>query len=371
MATKTPLHLVFVDFRKAFDSVRHDKLLQIIEEFGLPPEATRLIADLYQNANGTLQWKGLVTPSFETPVGVRQGCPLSPALFNLYTEAMMREWTQKIEHLRIRPPDVDGAPYLEERYADDLAFFGRTAEDATTMLEVLDLVAADYGLILHPGKTEHMPINSADGVSLHGVNIKRVASFRYLGCNVNNVLDDSSEIRSRLAMGRRALNSCPYLKKNHVSVDTKLHLARALIMSKVLYGASTWTIKAADAAAIDAFGRDMWRTLLDIKWDDFISNAELARRIGRRWCLTTEGLMKQQYTWLGHFQRHTANQTLISGLPEGSRRPPGRPRLRWLDGLRRHTGSKAEDIIDAATNRQPMPSATHRSQMVLRRRHDR
>ena len=83
------------------------------------------------------------------------------------------------------------------------------------MLEVLDSIATSYGLKLHPGKTEHLALNPPANalVTLHGNPIKSTNHFKYLGCSINTTMDDSTEIRSRIAMAKSALNTCVYLKK--------------------------------------------------------------------------------------------------------------------------------------------------------------
>lgn len=101
LTVKQPLHLVFVDFKKAFDSVSHSKLFSILREFNTPEDVVRLIENLYNTASGTINWKGASTNRFNTPVGVRQGCPLSASCFNLYTEHLMRLWYILIQHAEI------------------------------------------------------------------------------------------------------------------------------------------------------------------------------------------------------------------------------------------------------------------------------
>ena len=68
---KTPLHLVFVDYKKAFDSVNHELMFAKLSELGVEGDVLRLIEDLYLNANGQLRWKGQLTQVFDTPAGVR------------------------------------------------------------------------------------------------------------------------------------------------------------------------------------------------------------------------------------------------------------------------------------------------------------
>ena len=105
LAVKHPLHLIFVDFRKAFDSVTHTKLFEMLRRLGMAEDLVRIIENLYRNAHGTISWKGHISAPFPTPAGVRQGCPISPSLFNIYTECIMRKWHERTNHLP--SPNVD------------------------------------------------------------------------------------------------------------------------------------------------------------------------------------------------------------------------------------------------------------------------
>ena len=351
IAVKKPLHVTFVDLKKAFDSVIHTKMLDVLQDFNAPADVLRLIANLYSRAKGTLTWKGLSTPMFKTPVGVRQGCPLSPTIFNLYTEAMMREWTRATEHLV--PPDVEGFTTNELRYADDIALLALSANDAEIQLQSLGVIASQYGLQLHPDKTEYMVIQpTLDNLSIsyNGTAIKRVTSFRYLGSVLSYNTDDSVEIRSRIAMAKQSINQCSYIKSTHIDLEVKMLLIKSLVMAKLTYGASTWTMKKNDLVALDAFGRTIWRRLLGLTWSDRISNDHLQHLIGDRWLFSSDTILEQQAKWHGHCVRKGL-APMMSGLPSGARRSAGRPRARWMDGLKSWSGLSASDLATAGWSR--------------------
>ena len=234
LTVKQDLHAVFVDYKKAFDSVNHHLLIQKLTVLGVPSNVVTLVDDLYHNANGRLLWKSLLTESFETPVGVRQGCPLSPTLFNLYTECLMREWYAQTAH--ITPPNVNGIEMKEASYADDLVMLALNAEDAEAMLDILGNISERYGLHIHPGKTEYMVFSSTfddHTISFRESSVPRVHSFKYLGVTISHNLCDSKEIGMRIGMGKAAIRNCSYLHSARVSSETKVRLARALILSKV------------------------------------------------------------------------------------------------------------------------------------------
>ena len=94
--------------------------------------------------------------------------------------------------------------------------------------------------------------------------LKRTSEFKYLGTYITYNLNDICEIRVRVAMTKVTLNNCVYFHSNHISMDVKLHLTKALVASRLNYGCSTWTIKAAGMNRFDVLGREIWRRLLGL-----------------------------------------------------------------------------------------------------------
>ena len=83
------IHFCFIDYAKAFDSVDHNKPWKILKEMGIPDHLTGLLRNLYADQEATVR-TGHGTDWFQMGKGVRQGCILSPCLFNLYAEYIMR-----------------------------------------------------------------------------------------------------------------------------------------------------------------------------------------------------------------------------------------------------------------------------------------
>ena len=89
------LYLCFVDYQKAFDKVKHDKLAEVMEKAGVPEMERRLIINLYWRQHAVVRWDGEVSKEVRVERGVRQGCVISPLLFNLYSEFMIKEAMKK------------------------------------------------------------------------------------------------------------------------------------------------------------------------------------------------------------------------------------------------------------------------------------
>ena len=84
------IYFCFIDYAKAFDCVDHNKLWKIHQEMGIPDYLTCLLRNLYTDQEAIVRTAHGATDWFQTGKGVRQGCILSPCLFNFYAEYIMR-----------------------------------------------------------------------------------------------------------------------------------------------------------------------------------------------------------------------------------------------------------------------------------------
>ncbi|GFR96331.1 retrovirus-related Pol polyprotein from type-1 retrotransposable element R2 [Elysia marginata] len=89
--SNTELHLGFIDYTKAFDCVSHHKMIETLKQYNCHFKIINLIKNLYQNHVEAVRMENGNTEWFQVKGGVRQGCILSPALFSLYTESIMRD----------------------------------------------------------------------------------------------------------------------------------------------------------------------------------------------------------------------------------------------------------------------------------------
>ena len=84
------IYFCFIDYAKAFDCVDHNKLWKILKEMGIPEHLTCLLRNLYADQEATVRTGHGTTDRFQIRKGVPQGCILSPCLFNLHAEYIMR-----------------------------------------------------------------------------------------------------------------------------------------------------------------------------------------------------------------------------------------------------------------------------------------
>ena len=110
------IYFCFIDYAKAFDCVDHNKLWKILKEMGIPHHLTCLLRNLYAGQEATDRTGHGTTDWFQIGKGVRRGCILSPCLFNLYEEYIMRNAGQEEAQTGIK---IAARNINNLRYADD------------------------------------------------------------------------------------------------------------------------------------------------------------------------------------------------------------------------------------------------------------
>ena len=118
-------------YAKAFDSVDHNKLWKILKEMGIPDHLTCLLKNLYAGQEATVRTGHGTTDRFQIGKGVRQGSILSPCLFNLYTEYIMRNAGLEEAQAGIKTA-VRNINNL--RYADDTILMAKSEEELKSLL---------------------------------------------------------------------------------------------------------------------------------------------------------------------------------------------------------------------------------------------
>ena len=125
------IYFYFIDYAKAFDCVNHKKLWKILKEMGIPDHLICLLGNLYAGQEATVRTGHGTTDWFQIGKGVRQACILSPSLFNLYAEYIMRntglEETQSV--IKISRRNINNL-----RYAYDSTLMAESEEELKSLL---------------------------------------------------------------------------------------------------------------------------------------------------------------------------------------------------------------------------------------------
>ena len=228
-----------------------------------------------KTGHGTTDW-------FQTGKGVRQGCILSPCLFNLYAEYIMRNAGLEEAQAGIK---IAGRNIDKLRYADDTTLIAESGEELKSLLMKVNEESEKVGLKLNIRKTKIMASGSITSWEIDGETVETVADFIFLGSKITADGDCSHEIKRRLLFGWKVMtNIDSILKTRDITLPTKVCLVKAMVFPVVMYGCESWTIKKAECQRIDAF-EWYWRRLLRVPWTARRSNQSILKRtvLGVHW----------------------------------------------------------------------------------------
>ena len=139
--------LILFDFKAAFPSISHDYLFDVLRHLGLPPEAMHVVEALYNGNRCVISCGGTKSPGFTMQAGIRQGCPLSPLLFAVVVDLMLRKLSALSPHDLLRA------------FADDTAMVTSNWWDiAASVQSAFEEFGTISGLILNLPKTVLIPL---------------------------------------------------------------------------------------------------------------------------------------------------------------------------------------------------------------------
>ena len=330
------LHICFIDYSKAFDCVLHEQLWSTLKSMGVHPNITRLIEGLYIGQQAAVRLECGTSSWFPVCKGVRQGCILSPHLFSLYTESIMREVEHDPRSNLYGEPNIQGLKLRDLRYADDTALLSTTTEGLNQLIHSVKEHSEQKGLFLNVKKTKIVDIDGCDeesDIKINGEKIECLDNFEYLGSKIEGNSKCSTEIRRRLAMAISQLKKMEKLWKGQCR-QTKLKIVRACIFPRVTYGCEGWTISKSCEKRINSFELKCYRKMLRIPWTARRRNEDILRELNIKpnWLLNT--IKSRKLTYCGHLKRHdTFEKHILEAKLQGKRRK-GRPARKWTDDIK-------------------------------------
>jgi len=201
-----------------------------VRQWGSP---SRLLRNLYarqeatvRTGHGTIDW-------IQIGKGVRQGCILSPCLFNLHAEYIMRNagLEEAQAGIKIAERNISNL-----RYAYDTTLMAEKEEELKSLLMKVKEESDKVALKLNIQKTEIMASSSISLWQRDGEPVETVKDFTFLGSTITADGDCSHDIKRRLLLGRKVMaNLDSILKSREIILPTKVHLVKAMVFPVVMY----------------------------------------------------------------------------------------------------------------------------------------
>ena len=241
---KKNVHAIFVDFRKAFDSVCRQALFYKLAQNGITGKFYEVLRDMYSNSYAHVKLSGHLSNAFQTRKGTEQGHPLSPDLFKLFLSDLSPLLTDKHSN----------CPYLSNTlishllWADDLILLSLDEKNAQFQLDQLALYCDKWGIEINKLKTKRVifgrknkSVNYQE-LFINGEILETAESYCYLGIilhesgNFKPAVNDLKIKATRAFFGlKRTVN------RTKLSFRSLTTLFDSLIKPISLYGAPLWT----------------------------------------------------------------------------------------------------------------------------------
>ncbi|XP_065189682.1 uncharacterized protein LOC135820293 [Sycon ciliatum] len=236
---------VFIDLKKAYDSVPRGCLWQVLGRAGVPEKLINIIRSFHDPMSASVQFNNILSDPFSIGNGLRQGCSMAPVLFNIFMWAVMTQWQHRVRRVDgvgfelrsayssdlYRKPRRDDQHHCltDSQFADDSCLFATTRSGAGAALCCLHEVASGFGLTISATKTQFVVVGPGITLTdraplqLGQAEVECVPHFKYLGSVVDSGCRSSRDIAARIAQASRA---CGALRRSvfsnpHLLMHTK------------------------------------------------------------------------------------------------------------------------------------------------------
>ena len=243
-STKKKLFAAFIDFKKAYDTVDRPLLFSRLKQLGISGLFYQNIVAMYNNTKYSIKTSNGCLEPIQSNLGLRQGCPLSPMLFNLFIDDVFNIFSNPND---FDPLYLQGKPINHFLYADDLVLVSESATGLQNSLTKLGIYAKSKSLTISIQKSKTMVFNSSgrfikDKFHIGGEPLEPVDSFCYLGFEVKpsgTMAHGASVLIDKSLKALRPLQRA--IANFQMPLELSLKLFHALIEPIAMYNVENWS----------------------------------------------------------------------------------------------------------------------------------
>lgn len=333
------LNVAFIDQEKAFDRVNRDKLWAVLEEYGVKGQLLDNIRALYHTTQCAIRTTVGMTNWFPVSSGVRQGCILSPLLFIIYMDAIAKEANPQQEDIN------------ELIFADDHALIYKDKDNLQHHINSLNACCKKYNMKINIEKTELLTVNKTPvrrSITIEGKALQQAGEFKYLGSVFSEDGKLDREIENRIQKASNvSYQIAPLLRHPCINMHIKMQLIKALFVPTLCYQCQTWTVLEKHKRTITTCEMRCIRNAAGKTRRDRITNEELRKMVGT--VPVNDFIEHQRIKWFGHLVRMEQNQPAARAyyMRETGYRSRGRPKKRWVEGVKEALRKRKMNIIQA------------------------
>ena len=305
----------------------------MLDEYGVKGKLMRAIRSLYEGSEACVRVGGVLSGWFPISQGVRQGCVLSPWLFNVFIDRIMREVKERLQG------GVQLTTTLVQMllFADDIIVCTEKKEDMERNLAEMRVVMEKWGMSMHWGKTKVMMVSrTGEGckISVDGEEVEEMDKLKYLGVISGDGRCDD-EIEQRIGAAARVVGAMrkEVLERRELQKKTKMRVFNAMVVPTLLYGCETWTEQRRHVSKLQAFEMMCLRRVQGLTRMDRVKNEEVREVLGQE--AVIEMVKEKQRKWKAQLERMTDDRLMKIVYEEEAKgkRPRERPRKRWRENF--------------------------------------
>ena len=207
-----------------------------------PDHLPCLLRNLYAGQEATVRTGHETTDWFQIGKEARQGCILSPCLFNFYAEYIMRNAGLGETQGRIK---IAGRNINNFRYADDTTFMAESEEELKSLLMKVKVESEKIGLKLNIQKMKIMASGPITSWQIDGESVETVTDFIFFGFKIPACGDCNHEMKRRLLLGRKVMTNLDSILKSR-DISNRGPSSQSYGFPLVVYVCESWTIKKAE-----------------------------------------------------------------------------------------------------------------------------
>jgi len=276
-AAEEELHVVFLDWEKAFDKIDHDQLLWSLDMLGFPAPYMNAIKSLYTTPQFAVKIDNKTSSWRTQNRGIRQGCPLSPYLFLCVMHVLF-----EIVHdeVNLKRGTVEGLDYNELVYADDTALLTNNANAMSRFLVAIEKHAKVFGLNFNKTKCVCMSFHTPYRPKFaDGSKIPEDEEIKYLGGVINRNHNQKGEVAAKIGQCFAILNKLNFFwRKSSCPDKFKLNVFDAVLRSKMVYGLDTVELPPSLIEKLNVFQLKGLRKILKMD-TTFINRANTNKKV--------------------------------------------------------------------------------------------
>ena len=341
--------ILFIDFRKAFDSIDRITMFEILKAYGIPEPVVNGIRVMYENNKATVLTDEGESDLFEILTGILQGDPLAPYLFIIVLDFALRKSISQedgITLLRQRSRRHPPTCLADLDFADDIALLSEISRDAEALLHKVESACEEVGLKLNAGKTKYIHLNKSTNQpikSLDSTVIEEVKDFKYLGAYASTEKD----LNTRKAQAWSAIHSLEKVWKADIPDQLKIKIFKMTVQSILLYSCESWSLTKSMEKSLDGTYTKMLRHVRNVKGQR-ITNRALYGNLKR----ISDEVRYRRLKLAGHVARGNQPVTLTLLWEPELKRKRGRPQKTLKMILEEDTGLSSQELKRLMMNRE-------------------